>query len=283
MLKRTIWFALMAAALATGCRATGQTITQDFAAPLPDAIPAPVVLDIATGTLNLTPVDAGGIAGKVTTNVEDWTVAVSTDASGALRITQGRARNQVIPNAANQWDVTLSREKPVNLTINAAAAGGTLDLTGLALPQLVINGGTGSFALHYGAPAPVAGATIAITQAGGDVTATGLLNGGLSLIESTATAGTQTFEFTGVSFTENLRATITTTAASVVLRIPARVPTRVVFNTTTGTVRDMPGTFTRVTQNTFENAEYADADQPRLLIEIQTVTGGLRVFELGGL
>lgn len=279
MAKRTLWIAL-AAVLIAACRATGQTITQEFNAPLPDANPAPVVLEIATGMLLLAPVDSGGLAGTVTTNVDDWAATVSTDASGALRVTQGRARNQVIPNARNQWDVKLSREKPVNLTIIAASAGGTLDLTGLALPQLTINGGSGSFTLNYGAPAPITGGTAVINLAGGDLTVTGVLDSGLARIESTATSGVQTFEFTGQRLAENLRVSITTTAASVVLRVPASLPTRVVFNTTTGNVRDMPSSYTRLDRATFENAAYADESQPRLLIEVQTVTGGLRVFEL---
>ncbi len=282
MAKRTFWIALVAALIAA-CRATGQTITQEFAAPLPDADPAPVVLEIATGTLLLEPVDSSGITGTVTTNVDDWAVTVSTDARGALRVTQGRARNQVIPNARNQWDVKLSREKPVDLTITAGDAGGTLNLTGLALPQLTINGGTGSFTLNYGAPAPITGGAAVVNLAGGDLTVTGVLNSGAARIESTATSGVQTFEFTGQRLAENLRVNITTTAASVILRIPAGLPTRVVFNTTTGTVRDMPGSYTNIGQRTFENAAYADDSQPRLLIAVQTVTGGLRVFELGGL
>jgi len=282
MAKRTFWIAL-AAVLITACRATGQTITQEFAAPLPDADPAPVVLEIATGTLLLEPVDSGGITGTVTTNVDDWAVTVSTDARGALRVTQGRARNQVIPNARNQWDVKLSREKPVDLTITAGDAGGTLNLTGLALPQLTINGGAGSFTLNYGAPAPITGGAAVVNLAGGDLTVTGVLNSGAARIESTATSGVQTFEFTGQRLAENLRVNITTTAAAVILRIPAGLPTRVVFNTTTGTVRDMPGSYTNIGQRTFENAAYADDSQPRLLIEVQTVTGSLRVFELGGL
>lgn len=282
MAKRTLWIALVVVLIAA-CRATGQTITQEFAAPLPDAEPAPVVLEIVTGTLLLEPVDAGSVTGTVTTNVDDWAVTVATDARGALRVTQGRARNQVIPNARNQWDVKLGREKPVDLTIIAAGAGGTLDLTGLALPQLTINGGTGSFTLNYGAPAPAAGGAAVINLAGGDLTVTGALNSGAARIESTATSGVQTFEFTGQALAENMRVNITTTAATVVLRVPANVPTRVVFNTTTGTVRDMPGSYTRTGQRIFENAAYADESQPRLLIEVQTVTGSLRVFELGGL
>jgi hypothetical protein len=284
MLKRTFWFALlMAAVVVAGCRATGQTGTQEFTLAYPDADPAPVALDIATGTLTLAAADVEGITGKVTTNVEAWAVTTGPDARGVLRITQGSTRNEVIPNAENLWDIKLGRDRALNLTVNAVSAGGTLDLTGLTLPQLTLNGTTGPFTLNYAAPAPVSGGSIAITMTRGDVTITNLLNSGAARLDATTTSGTQTYEFTGAGLTEHLRANLIASAANIVLRLPAGLPTRIEFTTTTGIVRDLPASFTRLDRFTFENAEYANADQPRVLIEVQTITGSLRVLEMGGL
>ena len=284
MFKRTLWFALLGAALvAAGCRATGQTTIQEVAAAYPAADPPAVVLDITNGTLILAPGDVEGLAGKVTTNVSDWAVTAGLDARGALRVAQGRTRNAVIPTASNEWDFKLSRSAPVSLTINTASAGGTLDLAGLALPQLAINGGTGAFALSYGAPAPAAGGSIAIALTGGSVTITGLLNSGAARLDVTTTSGDQTYEFTGAGLAENLRANLTSTAADIVLRLPAGLPARIEFTTTTGIIRGVPASFTHLDRFTFENAAYADTSQRRLLIEVQTITGGLRVLEQGGL
>src|SRR5690606_29919052 len=147
----------------------------------------------------------------------------------------------------------------VNLTINTTSAGGTLDLTGLALPQFTLNGGTGAFTLSYGAPAPTAGGRIAIALTGGNVTATGLLNSGAARLDVTTTSGDQTYEFTGAGLAENLRANLNSTAANIVLRLPAGLPARIEFTTTTGIVRDVPASFTRLDRFTFENAEYANA------------------------
>ncbi len=282
--RRPGWFALFAAvAIVAGCRTAGQTTTQEFSAVYPAADPPAVVLDIANGTLALAPADADGITGKVTTNVQDWAVTTAVDARGALRIAQGSTRSAVIPTAANAWDVKLSRGTPVNLTINTASASGTLDLTGMTLPQLTLNGGSGAFTLSYAAPAPVSGGSIAITQARGAVTINGALNSGAARLDVTTTSGVQTYEFSGAGLAENLRANLTSTTANIVLRIPAGLPVRVEFITTTGIVRDMPASFAAVDRSAFETGNYASADQPRLLIEVQTVTGSLRVLELGGL
>ena len=72
-------------------------------------------------------------------------------------------------------------------------------------------------------------------------------------------------------------------SAAHVLRLPAGLPARIEFTTTAGIVRDVPASFTRLDRFTFENAAYADTSQRRLLIEVQTITGGLRVLEQGGL
>lgn len=285
MYKRIIGFTLLAALLVAGCRTTGRTITQDFAADYPDTDPANVVLEIATGTLNLTATDASGISGTATTNVENWAVTTTTEPDGTVRIQQGAARTEVIPNATNQWDVRMERGRAVNLTIATASAGGNLDLGGLSLPQLAITGSTGPYQLNYTTRAASTGGRISVALTGGALNMTNVLNSGAAAITTATTSGVQTLEFTGTELLTDMRVSVTASAADVILRIPAQIPTRIVFNTTSGSVRDMPEAFERRSQSAFENAEYASADagQPRLLIEVVTVVGGLRVFELAPL
>ena len=275
-----IWKVLTLLLLAAACSTTGSETTQSFSFEYADADPAPVVLEIRTGTLNLTPVNGNSVQGQVTTNVESWRVSLN-EAGGAQRVVQGQARNDVIPRAANRWDVSMGTGQPLALTINSEAANANLELGGLALRDVTINGTTGSYDISYSSPNAVEqGGRLSIQLTSGDISVDGLLNSHVSSLQSVTTGGSQTYEFGGNTLTQNLRGNIETTSGDITLRIPEGTAVRIMYNSSSGRVMQISPEFTETNRNVFETAEYAEGVQPHMQLSIRTVAGDLRVISV---
>ncbi len=276
-----IWKVLTLLLLAAACSTTGSETTQSFSFEYADADPAPVILEMRTGTLNLTPVDGNSVQGQVTTNVDSWRVSLNEEAGGAQRVVQGQARNDVIPRATNRWDVSMGTGQPLALTINSEAANANLELGGLALRDVTINGTTGSYDISYSSPNAVEQAgRLSIQLTSGSISLEGLLNSHVSSLQSVTSSGSQTFDFSGGTLVQNLRGNIETTTGNITLRIPEGTPARIMYTASSGRVMQMSPEFTETSQNVFVTAEYEEGAQPHIQLSIRTTAGDLRVISV---
>ncbi|MAS35740.1 MAG: hypothetical protein CL610_17150 [Anaerolineaceae bacterium] len=276
MKKRLIGLAA-AVLLVAGCSATGSENTETFTFDYPDADPAPVVLNMHTGTLNVQPVPGTAVNGTAVTNVSAWLPSQSIGENGAQQVVQGQTRNEVIPNASNQWDVELGTGQPLSLTVNGAAINGNLDLTGLQLRLLSITGTSGNYALEYDAPSPLDdGGRLRAQLVSGDISITGVFNSHIRELNVVTTSGDQSYEFGG-ALVQDLHANLESTVGNVILRIPIGTPVRVNFSAASGRVMERSPEFIVVEGNVYETADYADSDQPRLQIAVRTTAGDLRL------
>lgn len=93
---------------------------------------------MAIGEFNLSGGAESLLEGEIRHNVEDWKPIV-TNKNYSLAVSQGKpdATVQGLPgeDVINVWDVRLG-DFPMTLSLRAAAYGGTLDLSGLALQRL---------------------------------------------------------------------------------------------------------------------------------------------------
>ncbi|MBZ0303917.1 MAG: toast rack family protein [Anaerolineae bacterium] len=274
--RRTISALLLA--LLVSCSAAGAETMQTFEFTYPDTQPAPVVFDLNAGVLNLQPVEGSSVTGRVTTNVRQWQVSQTIDADGAQRVSQGETRNEVIPNATNEWQVQMGSGTPLAFTINGMAASGNLDLSGLPLQTLSINATSGSYNLSYDSPSPLDGGLLRIQLGSGNVTIEGLFHSRIREVNSLTSSGSQIFEFGGGELARNLEGSIETKTGDVVLRIPIGTPVRVMFTAASGRVMETSPDFVEVSKNVYETAEYADSDQPRLQLAVRSVAGDLRLY-----
>ena len=278
-MKKWLVAALALVLMSAACGAAGSETAKTFEFDYPDVDPAPVVLDIQTGTLNVRPVDGKSVKGTVTTNVRAWQVSQTTDSDGTQHVTQGEARDAVIPNASNRWDVDMGTGQPLALTINSLAASSDLKLGKLPLRDLEISGTSGDQVLEYDSPNPLDdGGTLQIHLTSGNVTVNGVFNSHVGTLQSVTTGGNQSFDFGNGDLVQDMQMDIEARIGDISLRIPIGTPTRVMFTGASGRVMAHSPEFVEVSSGIFETAEYTAGDTPHVEITVQTVAGDLRMF-----
>lgn len=271
-----IWTVLLLAA----CGSAGSQTVHEFSVAYPETNLARVILEINSGMLNINSGAGESITGSAVTNVDAWRPAIAQEANGVVRIRQGATRSQVIPTSTNEWTITLGDAQPLNLEVNAGSAGGSLNLGGLPLNDVVVRADTGSFSIGYERAAEVdtAGA-ITVTTSSGNLEMTRVLNSQARAITTTSRSGTQILDFSG-TLAHDMSVTATSSTGTVTLRVQRGIPTRVIFNTTSGVVREVAPEFERVETSVFQTDDYDTTDGPRLLIEVTTVFGDFRLVSV---
>ena len=181
---------------------TGPTRTENINIPIPDSGDVNLTLAFAAGEFNLTP---GGreslVSGTAIYNVDDLKPYISGD-SANLRLQTGQ--DEVIFNGIpnfgnnfkNQWNLTLG-ETPMDLTINAGAYKGTMDLGGLSLKSLHVTDGAAQVGLNFSQPNQVEMSLLRYETGASDVRLSGLANANADSIEFRSGAGNYTLDFSG--------------------------------------------------------------------------------------
>jgi hypothetical protein len=117
------------------------------------AAPAKVVVQMGAGQLKLRGGAEGLAEGEIRYNIPTWKPTV-TNENGQLTIRQGQPQDRDHgwfadgSQVVNTWDLKLG-DVPMNLTVNAGAYEGDLDLSGLHLRQLTVIGGASDSTLTF--------------------------------------------------------------------------------------------------------------------------------------
>jgi hypothetical protein len=262
--------------IAAGCSAVGSETVQTFTVDYPESAAAPIVLEISSGTLNVTPGEGSGVQGQVTTNVRDWMVSQSADADGTQRVVQGSTRSQVIPNAVNRWDVTLGTGQSLGLVVNHGAAAANLELGDVPLRSLEVNGASGNLTVTFASANPLADSTRArIQTVNGNVTINGVFNSRFTDWSVVSGAGNVTVELGNGDLMHDLNTTIETRVGDIALRIPLGTAARVMFTGSSGRVLRVSPEFVETSRYVYETAEYTSGSRPRVQFSIRTTAGDL--------
>jgi hypothetical protein len=156
-----------------------QTTTVEEAAPKGDEV-MEVELELGAGNLKLTGGADGLVTGTIKTNIEAWEPKIERTESG-LSIRQGESDiNFGVTNMdeiVNEWDLQLGNA-PVELTVEAGAYDGQMELGGLNLTRLTVRDGASSVNLS-------------------SVTLTGLANANFDDMTFDGGAGSYTLDFSG--------------------------------------------------------------------------------------
>ncbi|HYW51390.1 MAG TPA: hypothetical protein VE861_12335 [Gemmatimonadaceae bacterium] len=131
---------------------------------LRDSSPVAVRLQLGTGTLSVGASDAPYLYRSITRFGDAYTAPTSTwnAAQRTLTLTAGQ-RSSTAPRRSDDdaddgttqdWRVKLTRQAPLELTINASAADATLDLTGLPLRRFALTSGAAAATVRFDAPNP---------------------------------------------------------------------------------------------------------------------------------
>lgn len=269
---------LIALVFVTACEALNNG-SQDINLAYPTAQPSlSVSLQIGNGSLVVSPSEGGGITGSTDTNVPEWRPE-TTNSGGQITLRQGRISEQVIFDSYNNWNLQIGKDKPLALTVSNRDANATLELGGLSLQGLTLQGRDGDARVTFAAPNPITGIVGQVTMRQGNLTLDDLLNSGIRQLNTESTSGDQSFIFDGQTLQDTMNVNARTSTGEVVIRLAANIPAQVTFRTTSGVVQqtDM-SVFVAKGNRVYETNAFATTEGARLFIEVLTVTGDVRLL-----
>jgi hypothetical protein len=233
MKRYTVLFALTALAAASlACSVdlgiprlqTGPTETLSISEPLPDDVEVvDLTLTMAAGELNLAGGGEGVLSGEIRYNVEEWTPVLENNGD-TVSLIQGREDTNVgIPtngnSIINDWELQLG-DIPYELTVNAGAYDGTLDLGGVPLRRLEVRDGASSAEVSFDSLNPEEMSTLSYNTGASSVTLSGLANSNAAEVSFDGGAGDYTLDFSG-ELQRDMDVNVKTGVSSLTIRVPA--------------------------------------------------------------
>jgi hypothetical protein len=156
-----------------------------------------VIIEMGAGTLSISNGASGLINGTVEYNVEDWKPQITRSAS-RITLSQNNSSNVGIPDGdiKNDWKLKLG-EDPIDLTVNAGAYEGKLDLSGLSITNLRISDGASKAVVQFDSLNPVEMDELSYKTGASDVELLGLGNANTKNIYFDSGVGSYTLDFSG--------------------------------------------------------------------------------------
>ncbi|MFW5714252.1 MAG: toast rack family protein [Brevefilum sp.] len=278
-MKKEILFAFLALALASfACSVqniqmdTIETREVDIMEPLGNTEETQIKFQVTGGKFNLTPTADDLVTGKILYNVEQWEPEF-TRSSNLFEIKQVNPfRFSGIPSedVVNNWDLSLTTQIPLDVSIEGGASENTFDLTGMRLTSLRIVQGASDSTIRFDAPNPVKMETFIFTTGASSADLLGLGNANFSEMSISCGAGNYTFDFNGDLAGDSL-VEVKAGVSNISINIPAG--TKAVINNE-GTVSNINtrGTWL-VTDDTYSTM----AEGPTLTINLDMAVGNVNL------
>lgn len=253
---------------------TGPTVTEDISIALPEGDGVvDLSLGFGAGELRVSP---GGeealVQGTATYNVPDFKPEITVSGND-VRIENGSLEIEGIPNFGeqfdNKWDLELA-PVPMDLTIEAGAYQGKLELGGLALRSVNVMDGAADVDLRFSDPNQIEMETFRYSTGASAVRLRGLANANFDEMEFKGGAGEYTLDFSG-ELQRDATVTIDSGVSSVRVIVPEGTSARVFFDGGLANV-DVDGEWEkRGSQYTLEG------EGPRLTINVNLGAGNLEL------
>jgi hypothetical protein len=251
---------------------TGPVQTLNINEPVPSG-PAPVALNLGmgAGTLTVTGGGSGLVDGTVKYNVPDWKPTItSTDNSVSIKVDTQITKELPNDKVVNDWNLKLGNV-PMDLTIDAGAYNGTVDLSGVPLTNLSISDGASSAKVLFSSPNPEKMKRLSYKTGASLVDMEGLANANFSEMRFDGGAGSYTLEFSG-QLQQSANVIVTSGVSNITLIVPVGTPSRI---TLAGSLNNVvaQGTFT-IDGKVYETA----GEGPALDITVETSVGSLTLI-----
>lgn len=253
---------------------TGPTVTEDISIALPEGDGVvDLSLGFGAGELRVFP---GGeealVQGTATYNVPDFKPEITVSGND-VRIENGSLEIEGIPNFGeqfdNKWDLELA-PVPMDLTIEAGAYQGKLELGGLALRSVNVMDGAADVDLRFSDLNQIEMETFRYSTGASAVRLRGLANANFDDMEFKGGAGEYTLDFSG-ELQRDATVTIDSGVSSVRVIVPEGTSARVFFDGGLANV-DVDGEWEkRGSQYTLEG------EGPRLTINVNLGAGNLEL------
>jgi len=164
----------------------------------PESSETRLTLSFGAGKLTLSP-DPGAknlVDGTAVYNVKDLKPSIVQNGN-SVEIKQGDFHKlPPLDDIKNEWDLKLS-DTPMDLTVQAGAYEGDLELGGLALKSLAVRDGAAHVDLSFREPNQAEMSMLRYETGASDVKLTGLANANFSTLTFSGGAGNYTLDFSG--------------------------------------------------------------------------------------
>lgn len=254
---------------------TGETITEEVSVPAPETnVPVDLNLEFGAGKLNLSPSSSATLVGGIFKyNVADFKPTTTIEGT-EVSIKQGNLDLDAIPSfndkIVNEWNLTLSNEKEMNLKIKAGAYSGRYDFGGIMLKRLEISDGAADVDLDFSLPNPVELDVFNYTTGASSVKLEHLANANLVTMTFRSGAGSYRLDFSG-ELKRDAEVKIESGISSVVIVVPEGVPAEVIFEGGISNVTTF-GTWTEADKYYSQPGE-----GPRISITVEMGAGNLEL------
>ena len=172
----------------------------EISEPLPGNIDeTKLMFQMTGGEFSISPGTEGLVEGTITYNVEQWEPEF-TRSSNLFEIKQVEPlRITGIPSdeVKNKWDLSLTRNIPINLQIEGGASDNDFDLTGLQLTSLTIKQGASDTSIRFDSPNPIVMEELSYTTGASSAEILGLGFANFKRMTLSGGAGDYTLDFTG--------------------------------------------------------------------------------------
>jgi hypothetical protein len=155
-----------------------------------------LTISFGAGTLRVSPGAENLVDGTAVYNVEDLKPRIEKS-GGNIEIRQGDFKSlPLFEDMKNEWDLKLN-DTPLDLTVQAGAYEGNLELGGLALQTLTVKDGASHVDLSFKEPNQTEMSVLRYETGASDVKLTGLANANFSTLTFSGGAGNFTLDFSG--------------------------------------------------------------------------------------
>ena len=247
---------------------TGETQTLTINEAAPGGSPARVEIAMGGGELNINGGGQNLVTGQIDYNLAEWQPEI-TRTGDTVRIAQ-EAKTIPIPGneqMVNRWEIQLGNT-PMELDVQAGAYDGTLNLSGVPLVNLEVNGGASNSEVRFDSPNPQVMESFSYETGASNVELIGIGHASPSVFTFRCGAGDYLIDFSGQP-QRAITANITGALGNLDVVVPAG--TSVVVNLT-GDLQDvnLEGGWTQ------ENDRYlAAGSEPGITINLEMSLGQL--------
>jgi hypothetical protein len=155
-----------------------------------------LTISFGAGILTLSPGAENLVDGTAVYNVDDLKPQIKKS-GGSVEIRQGDFKSlPLFEDMKNEWDLKLG-DTPLDLTVEAGAYEGNLELGGLALKTLTVKDGASHVDLSFTEPNQAEMSVLRYETGASDIKLTGLANANFSTLAFSGGAGNFTLDFSG--------------------------------------------------------------------------------------
>ena len=198
-----------------------------------------LTLSFGAGKLTLSPGAKNLIDGTAIYNVKDLKPVINKDGNN-IEIKQGDFHSlPPLDEIKNEWKLQLS-DAPIDLTVQAGAYQGNLELGGLTLKNLTVKDGASNVDLSFQKPNQTQMSILRYETGASNVKLTGLANANFSTLTFSGGAGNYTLDFTG-TLQRDAVVTIDSGLGDLSLVIPEKVNAAVTVESTAVNINHSSG------------------------------------------